>query len=345
MDTLQRPYHNKLHLSGDKPMVPLSILDLVRITRGAGPREALDNARDLAAHAEQWGYRRFWVAEHHNAPSIASAATSLAIAHIAAGTRSIRVGAGGIMLPNHSPLVIAEQFGTLAHLFPNRIDLGLGRAPGTDQATLRALRRSPATADYFPQDVLELQSYLAPAQPDQTIQAIPGVGTQVPLWILGSSTFGAALAAEFGLPYAFASHFAPEQLLPALNIYRSRFKPSDQLARPYAAVGVNIIVADSDREAHRLATTQQMSFVDLFRGARGPSAPPIDDIETYWSPAEKFQALRMLARSIVGDPAAVREGVGALVRETGADELIVVTDVYDHNARLRSLQLLAEAVQ
>lgn len=324
-------------------MVALSILDLVRITEDTDTRGALDNARDLAAHAEGWGYRRFWVAEHHNIAGIASAATSLVIAHIAAGTRSIRVGAGGIMLPNHSPLVIAEQFGTLAHLFPGRIDLGLGRAPGTDQLTLRALRRSPAAADNFHQDVLELQALLAPAQPGQSIQAIPGVGTQVPLWILGSSHFGAMLAAELGLPYSFASHFAPQQLLPALEIYRSRFKPSAQLDRPYAMVGVNIIAADSDAEARRLATTQQMSFTNLIRGARSLSQPPIDDIESYWSPLEKVQVGQMLARSIVGSPATVRAGIDALVAETGADELIIVSDVYDHAARLRSFELIASS--
>lgn len=324
-------------------MVALSILDLVRITEDTDTRGALDNARDLAAHAEGWGYRRFWVAEHHNIAGIASAATSLVIAHIAAGTSSIRVGAGGIMLPNHSPLVIAEQFGTLAHLFPGRIDLGLGRAPGTDQLTLRALRRSPAAADNFPQDVLELQALLAPALPGQSIQAVPGVGTQVPLWILGSSHFGAMLAAELGLPYSFASHFAPQQLLPALEIYRSRFKPSEQLDRPYAMVGVNIIAADSDAEARRLATTQQMSFTNLIRGARSLSQPPIDDIESYWSPLEKVQVGQMLARSIVGSPATVRAGIDALVAETGADELIIVSDVYDHAARLRSFELIASS--
>jgi luciferase family oxidoreductase group 1 len=322
-------------------MVALSILDLVRITQDTDARGALDNARDLACHAEGWGYRRIWVAEHHNMPGIASAATSLVIAHMAAGTQTIRVGAGGIMLPNHSPLVIAEQFGTLACLFPGRIDLGLGRAPGTDQLTLRALRRSPESAEYFPQDVLELQAYFAPAEPDQRIQAVPAAGTEVPLWILGSSTFGAMLAAELGLPYAFASHFAPDQLLSALQVYRSRFKPSDQLDRPYAMVGVNVIAADTDEEARRLATTQQMSFADLFRGARGLSRPPIDDIESYWSAAEKAQAMRMLARSIIGSPQTVRAGIDALVSETSADELIVVSDIYDLPARLHSFELIA----
>jgi luciferase family oxidoreductase group 1 len=324
-------------------MPALSILDLVRITEASDARTALDNARDLAAHAEGWGYRRFWVAEHHNMAGIGSAATSLVIAHIAAGTRTIRVGAGGIMLPNHAPIVIAEQFGTLATLFPGRIDLGLGRAPGTDQLTVRALRRTFEAADTFPQDVLELQAFFAPVQPGQRVQAVPAAGTEVPLWILGSSTFGAQLAAVLGLPYAFASHFAPDQLLPALQIYRARFEPSKQLAKPYAMVGVNIIAADSDREARRLATTQQMSFANIFRGARGLSQPPIDDIDTYWSPLEKAQAAQMLARSIIGSPDTARAGIDALVAETGADELMIVSDVYDHAARLRSFELIAAA--
>ena len=322
-------------------MVGLSILDLVRVTEATDARQALDNARDLAAHAEGWGYRRFWVAEHHNMAGIASAATSVVIGHIAAGTKHIRVGAGGIMLPNHAPIVIAEQFGTLARLFPGRIDLGLGRAPGTDQITVRALRRTLANSDNFPQDVLELQAYFAPVQPGQRLQAVPAAGTDVPLWILGSSTYGAQLAAEFGLPYAFASHFAPDLLLPALEIYRQRFKPSEQLAQPHAMVGVNIIAAATDDEARRLATTQQMSFTNIFRGARGLSRPPIDDIETYWTPMEKAQATRMLTRSIIGSAETVRAGIDALVAETAADELMVVSDVYDHTARLRSFEMIA----
>src|SRR5690606_25083775 len=324
-------------------MAAISILDLCRVTEDGDARTALDNARDLAAHAEGWGYRRFWLAEHHNMPGIASAATSIAIAHVAAGTSRIRIGAGGIMLPNHSPLVIAEQFGTLARLLPGRIDLGLGRAPGTDQTTVRALRRAPTAADEFPQDVLELQAYFAPAGPEQRIQAVPAAGTEVPLWILGSSHFGAVLAAELGLPYAFASHFAPAELLPALAIYRSRFKPSGQLDRPYAMAGLNVIAADSDAEARRLATTQQMSFTNLFRGARGLSKPPIDDIETYWTPMEKAQAMRMLACSVVGGPKRVRDGIAAFAEETGVEEIIVVSDVYDHAARLHSFELTAEA--
>ncbi|BBK42953.1 alkane 1-monooxygenase [Allostella vacuolata] len=324
-------------------MTPISILELVRVTEAADARQSLANARDLAGHAERLGYSRIWVAEHHNMAGIASAATSVVLAHIAGGTRTIRVGAGGIMLPNHAPYVIAEQFGTLAQLFPGRVDLGLGRAPGTDQFTLRALRRSPDAADTFPQDVLELQAYLAPKAPHQRIEAVPAAGTEVPLWILGSSHFGAMLAAELGLPYAFASHFAPDLLLPALDIYRSRFKPSQQLERPYAMVGVNVIAADSDAAAMRLATTQKMSFTGMFRGARGLAKAPIDNIETYWTAQEKAQVMRMLARSVVGSPTTVAAGLEALVQETGADELIVVSDVFDHGARLRSIELIAEA--
>jgi luciferase family oxidoreductase group 1 len=326
-------------------MVALSILDLVRVTESTDARGALDNARNLAAYAEGLGYRRFWVAEHHNMESVASAATSVVIAHIAGGTQHIRVGAGGIMLPNHAPIIIAEQFGTLARLFPGRIDLGLGRAPGTDQATVRALRRTLAGAENFPEDVLELQAYFRPVQPGQRVQAVPAAGTEVPLWILGSSTYGAQLAAEFGLPYAFASHFAPDQLLPALHIYRNRFKPSAQLARPHAMVGVNIVAGETDAEARRLATTQQMSFADIFRGGRRLSKPPIDDIDSYWSPMEKAQAMQMLARTIIGSRETVRTGVEALVAETGADELMIVSDIYDHPTRLRSFEIIAAACQ
>ena len=322
-------------------MPGFSILEFIRVREDSDARAALDNARDLAAHAERLGYRRLWVAEHHNMAGIASAATSVVIAHIAGGTRSIRLGAGGIMLPNHAPIVIAEQFGTLARLFPGRIDLGLGRAPGTDQATVRALRRSFAGVDSFPQDVLELQYFFAPVQPGQLVQAVPAAGTEVPLWILGSSTYGAQLAAELGLPYAFASHFAPDQLLPALDIYRRRFKPSKQLAHPYVMAGVNIIAADSDDEARYLATTQQMSFAEIFRGTRGLSRPPIEDIDSYWSPMEKAQAAHMLARSIIGSPATVRAGIEAFTAETGADELMIVSDVYDHSKRLHSFELIA----
>lgn len=324
--------------------LPISILDLVRVTEATSPREAIDNARDVAKHAEAWGYTRYWVAEHHNMPGIASAATSLVIGHIAAGTATIRVGAGGIMLPNHAPIIIAEQFGTLAQLYPGRIDLGLGRAPGTDGLTVRALRRSPEASDQFPSDVLELQAYFEEAEPGQKIQAVPAAGTHVPLWILGSSTYGAQVAAHFGLPYAFASHFAPASLMEAFAIYRSMFRPSEQLAKPHAMMGVNIIAAETDAEALHLATTQQMSIANIFRGQRGLSKPPIPDIEAYWSPAEKVQARQWLQRSIYGSRETVARGIAALVAETGADELMIVSDVFDHAKRLRSYELIAEAV-
>ncbi len=325
-------------------MTTLSILELVRVTQDTNAATALSNARDLAVHAEQWGYRRLWVAEHHNMEGVASAATSIVIGFIAGGTRTIRVGAGGIMLPNHAPYIVAEQFGTLERLYPGRIDLGLGRAPGTDQLAVRAMRRAADASDHFPQDVLELQAFLAPASPDQRIIAVPAAGTKVPLWILGSSGSGARLAAELGLPYAFASHFAPAMLMQALDIYRSRFRPSEQLDRPYAMAGVNVIAADTDAEARRLWTTQQMAFADLLSGQRGLSKPPIDDIETYWSPHEKAQAMNMLARSVIGSVDTVRAGLQAFVAETGVDELMIVSDVYEHPARLRSIELIAEAI-
>jgi luciferase family oxidoreductase group 1 len=324
-------------------MIPLSILELGRVRQGSDRRTALDEARELARHAEGWGYRRFWVAEHHNMPAVTTAATSIVIAHIAAGTSSIRVGAGGIMLPNHAPYIIAEQFGTLETLFPGRIDLGLGRAPGTDQLTLRALRRNPAAADTFAQDVLELQAYLEPAGPGQRIEAIPGSGTRVPLWILGSSLFGAQLAAELGLPYGFASHFAPQALDRALAVYRERFEPSAQQATPYALVGLNIVAAESDAQAQRLATSQLVSFAELLRGRRALLQPPIDDIERYWTPQEAAQAQQMLACRIVGGPQTVREGMRAFLERTHADELMVVSDLFDPAARRRSFELIAEA--
>jgi luciferase family oxidoreductase group 1 len=324
-------------------MTPLSVLDLAFVPDGSTPAVALRNSLDLAQHAERFGYTRFWLAEHHNMVGIASAATSIVIAHVAGGTHKIRVGAGGIMLPNHSPLVVAEQFGTLESLFPGRIDLGLGRAPGTDQRTLRALRRDPLTAEAFPQDVLELQSYFADLQPGQAVQAVPGTGLKVPLWILGSSLFGAQLAAALGLPYAFASHFAPAELMPALAIYRENFRPSAQLARPYAMVGANVIAAETDAEARRLFTSAQQAFTNLLRGARGQLLPPIDDIERYWSPAEKAQVQRMLACAFVGSPDTVRAQLAAFVADTGADEVIVAAAIYDHGARVRSYEILAEA--
>ena len=324
-------------------MPQLSILELGRVREGGDRRTALDEARALARHAEGWGYRRFWIAEHHNMPAVTTAATSLVIAHVAAGTSTIRVGAGGIMLPNHAPYIIAEQFGTLATLFPGRIDLGLGRAPGTDQATVRALRRDPGSADRFPQDVLELQAWLGPVAPGQRIEAVPGSGTEVPLWILGSSLFGAQLAAELGLPYGFASHFAPQMLDQALSVYRSRFRPSAQLDRPYVLAGINVIAAPTDDEARYLATSQQMSFAGIFRGERRLTQPPIDDIERYWTPQEKQQASQMLGGSVVGSPDTVRAGLRAFAERTDADELMVVSDVFDFDLRLRSFAMIAAA--
>jgi luciferase family oxidoreductase group 1 len=323
-------------------VIPLSILDLVPITFGSTAKAALENSLDLARNAERLGYRRFWVAEHHNMTGIASAATSVVIGYLAGGTSTIRVGAGGVMLPNHSPLIIAEQFGTLETLYDGRIDLGLGRAPGTDPLTMRALRREAARANDFPRDVQELQAFLAPVQAGQRVQAVPGGGTEVPLWILGSSTFGAQLAAMLGLPYAFASHFAPDHLLEALEVYRATFRPSAQLAEPHAMVGVNVVVADTDDEAGRLFTTMQQGFANLARGTPGPYLPPVDDMESHWTPAEKATASRMLAHSFVGSPDTVREGLDRFVEATRADELMVVAAIHDHARRVRSYELLAE---
>ncbi|HKG47583.1 MAG TPA: LLM class flavin-dependent oxidoreductase [Pyrinomonadaceae bacterium] len=322
-------------------MVPVSILDLAPVILGETPREALRKSLDLAQHAEAFGYTRYWVAEHHNMTGIASAATSVVIGYLAGGTSTIRVGSGGIMLPNHSPLVIAEQFGTLESLYPGRIDLGLGRAPGTDSRTLRALRRAPGREDSFPQDVLELQQLLAPPEPGQAVRAVPGAGTEVPIWILGSSTFGAELAAELGLPYAFASHFAPDALLVALDIYRGQFKPSKQLDHPYAMVGVNVVAADTDEEARRLFTTIQQSFANLVRGAGGKLQPPIDNIDDYWTAAEKHHASHMLKYAIAGSAETVRRELEEFVKLTKADELMIVASLYDHTARVRSFELVA----
>ena len=322
-------------------MVPVSILDLVPVILTETPREALRKSLDLARHAEAFGYKRYWVAEHHNMTGIASAATSVVIGYPASGTSTIRVGSGGIMLPNHSPLVIAEQFGTLESLYPGRIDLGLGRAPGTDPRTVRALRRDLTGADTFPADVLELQVLLAPAKSGQSVRAVPGAGTEVPIWILGSSTFGAELAAELGLPYAFAAHFAPDALLAALDIYRKRFKPSKQLDHPYGMVGVSVVAADTDEEASRLFTTVQQSFTNLVRGAGGKLQAPIDNIDEYWTPAEKDHASRMLRYAIVGSAETVRTKLEEFVGLTNPDELMIVTSIYDHSARIRSYEIVA----
>jgi luciferase family oxidoreductase group 1 len=323
-------------------MPALSILDLAFVPDGATPAEALRRTLELAQHAERWGYKRFWLAEHHNMVGVASAATSVVIGYVAGGTRTIRVGAGGIMLPNHSPLVIAEQFGTLETLYPGRIDLGLGRAPGTDQRTLRALRRNPMSAESFPQDVLELQALLGPRQPGQVVEAVPGTGLQVPLWILGSSLYGAQLAAALGLPYAFASHFAPAQLMAAIDVYRTRFRPSEQLERPYLMLGVNVFAADSDAEARLSLTSLQQAFVQLRRGQPGPLPPPVPDYESRLTALERSTLQQLLTCSFVGAPAVVRAELSEFIARTGANELIVATQMFDHRARLRSYEITAE---
>jgi luciferase family oxidoreductase group 1 len=319
----------------------LSVLDLANIPVGSDAAQALRNTLDLARHADTLGYERYWLAEHHNMPGIASAATSVVIGQVAAVTKRIRVGSGGIMLPNHSPLVIAEQFGTLESFFPGRIDLGLGRAPGTDGLTWRALRRDAGAAERFPEDVLELQALLGPLQPGQRIRAVPGAGTNVPLWILGSSLFGSQLAAQFGLPYAFASHFAPAALHAALQVYRQRFQTSAQLTTSYAIAGVNVIIAPTDEEAKRLFTSLQNVVIGLVTGMRGLLAPPVDHIDPL-SPQVQQSVDAFLSCSFVGSPQTVKRGLDAFVAETGADELIVASAIYDHAARVRSYELLAE---
>lgn len=325
-------------------MIPFSVLDLCPIVQNGTAAMAFQNSLDLAQHAERLGYQRFWLAEHHNMTGIASAATSVVIGHIAGGTSTIRVGSGGVMLPNHAPLVIAEQFGTLASLYPGRIDLGLGRAPGTDQRTARALRRNMAGSDdSFPQDVLELQAYFEPVGPDQMVRAVPGAGLDVPLWLLGSSLFSAHLAARLGLPFAFASHFAPDFLLQALDVYRSNFTPSAQLERPYAMVAVNVFAADTDAEATRLFTSLQQQFLNMRRGTRGQLPPPVDDIDALWTATERANVDRALAVSVVGGPAAVQAGLASVIDQTGADELILTAQCYDHAARLHSFEIAAQA--
>ena len=330
-----------------RAVVPLSILDLAPITEGSDAAQALRNSLDLAQHAEAWGYRRYWVAEHHNMDGVASSATAVLVGHLAGGTRTIRVGSGGVMLPNHAPLVVAEQFGTLATLYPGRIDLGLGRAPGTDRLTMRALRRhlDADDEDGFPRDVLELQGYLGAGGPDQPVRAIPGIGTHVPIWLLGSSLYSAQLAAYLGLPFAFASHFAPDLLLQALEVYRAGYQPSADWPRPHAMVGVNVVAADTDAEAARLFTSIQLRFLGMQRGRRGPLPQPIDpaQLETLWTPQEKQGVHRMLAAAAVGSSQSVRQLLEAIIERTAADELIVAGAIHSHEARLRSYELLAAA--
>lgn len=331
-------------------MIPLSVLDLAPIVSGRDAADALSRSLELARRAEEHGYTRYWLAEHHNMEGLACSATVVLIAHIAAGTRRIRIGSGGIMLPNHAPLVVAEQFGTLATLHPGRIDLGLGRAPGTDRPTMHALRRSMSLADEesFPQDVMELLTYLAKPRPDQppaSVRAIPGLGTEVPVWLLGSSTYSAQLAAHLGLPFAFASHFAPDLLDQALAIYRSTYRPSAAHPRPYAMVAVNVVAAGDSAEAQRLFTSLQQRFLGIVRGRRGPLPLPVDSMDGLWNASERAQVERMLAVSVVGDPGEVRAGLEALQTHTGADELIVGGAIHDSAAMLRSYELTAQTMR
>jgi luciferase family oxidoreductase group 1 len=328
--------------SADAPRVPLSILDLAPIREGGTPREALQQTLELARAAERAGFNRYWLAEHHNMPGIASSATAILIGQVAAVTERIRVGSGGIMLPNHAPLVVAEQFGTLGELFPGRIDLGLGRAPGTDHVTGWALRRNPNGGVEFPAEVDELRGFLAPASPGQRVRAVPGAGADVPVWLLGSSTFSAELAAREGLPFAFASHFAPAMLMEAIAIYRARFQPSEQLSEPYVMVGANVMVADTDEEAQRLFTSTLQKFVSFLRAAPAGTQPPLDDISSFYRPGEQAAVESQMREAIVGSPSTVRAGLEDLVARTGANEIIAAGDTYDFAPRVRSYELLAQ---
>jgi luciferase family oxidoreductase group 1 len=324
-------------------MVPLSILDLSPITEGSDAGQALRNSLDLARHVEALGYRRFWMAEHHNLPGIASAATAVALAHVAAGTTTIRIGAGGIMLPNHAPLVVAEQFGTLAALHPGRVELGLGRAPGSDQITNRAVRRNLlGDVDQFPQDVVELMGYFQPAEPGQAVQAVPGAGLEVPIWILGSSLFGAQVAAYLGLPFAFASHFAPAMMMQAVAIYRERFRPSAQLALPHVMLGAVVVAAESDEEARFLYSSLQQSTLNNRTGRRGRVPPPVEDFEARLDPYARAILDDGLSCAVVGAPDTVRRGVDEFVSRTGADELMVTANIFDHAKRKRSFEIVAQ---
>ncbi len=323
-------------------MTSFSVLDLAPITQGSDAAQSFRNSLDLAQHAEAWGYQRYWLAEHHGMPGIASAATAILVGHVAGGTRTIRVGAGGIMLPNHSPLVIAEQFGTLASLYPGRIDLGLGRAPGSDQTTARALRRNLSSdSDEFPQDVMELMDYFS-ADSKNPVRAVPGQGLDVPVWILGSSTFGAQLAAALGLPYAFASHFAPQQMLQAISIYRANFRPSARLAKPYVMLGFNIFAADSDEEAAFRATSWQQAFVNLRSGRPARLPPPMADYPKLIGPGERALLESVLSCSAVGSPETVRGLLKSFIERTGADELMITSQIFSHSARLRSYEITAD---
>ena len=325
-------------------MIPYSVLDLSPITLGSDPSQSFRNTLDLARHAERWGYRRFWLAEHHGMPGIASAATAVLIGHVAGGTSTIRVGAGGIMPPNHSPLVVAEQFGTLESLYPGRIDLGLGRAPGSDPRTSQALRRNLASdPDEFPRDVLELADYFS-AEPRQAVRAVPGTGLEVPLWILGSSTFGAQVAAALGLPYAFASHFAPAQMMAAIAVYRAQFRPSRQLANPYVMLGFNVFAADTPEEAQYRATSMQQAFINLRTGRPSQLPPPVEGYLGRIGPQERAILEQTLSCASIGTPEKVRSDLREFVNRTGADELMITCQIFDHQARLRSFEIAAQSM-
>jgi len=326
-------------------LLDCSILDLVPVTEGSDARRAFANMIELARVGECLGFQRYWLAEHHNMPGIASAATAVLIGHVAGHTASIRVGSGGIMLPNHAPLQVAEQFGTLASLYPGRIDLGLGRAPGTDQAATRALRRYYESAEGFPNDVVELLQYFEPVQPGQLVRAVPGSGVEVEAWILGSSLFGAQLAAALGLPYAFASHFAPELLEPALSIYRQTFRPSPRLERPHVMLALNVVAADTDGDARRLFTSQQLGFINLRRGRPGLVPPPVDDLAAVSTPQERMGVDQALACAVVGAPETVRRGIAAFLERHRPDELMLTANVFDHAARLRSFEIAAGVLE
>jgi luciferase family oxidoreductase group 1 len=324
-------------------VIPFSVLDLSPIVQGSTATQALRNTLDLARHAERWGYNRYWLAEHHNMLGIASAATSVVIGHVAGGTSTIRVGAGGIMLPNHAPLIIAEQFGTLETLYPGRIDLGVGRAPGSDQRTAQAMRRNlNSDIDAFPQDVVELMAYFRPVMPGQPVRAVPGAGLNVPVWILGSSLFGAQLAAALGLPFAFASHFAPDQMMTAIELYRTRFQPSENLAQSHLMLGLNVFAADTDAEARHLFSSLQQAFLNLRLGRPGPLPPPKDDFATGLPPEALSMLARALSCAVVGSPQTVRQGLNAFIARTGADEIMITAQAFDHAARLRSFEITAE---
>lgn len=325
-------------------MVAISVLDLAPIVEGGDAGQALRNSLDVARHAERLGYRRYWMAEHHNMPGVASAATSTALAYVGAGTSTIRIGAGGVMLPNHAPLIIAEQFGTLAALFPGRVDLGLGRAPGTDGLTARALRRTLIGGEErFPQDVMELLRFIAPAEPGQAVRAVPGAGADLEAWILGSSTFGAQLAAILGLPYAFASHFAPAEMIRAAEMYRAQFQPSERLAKPYLLFGLNVVAAETDEGARFLSSSIMQAFLALRAGRPGPLPPPVADLETRIDSEAHARLGGVLAEAIVGSPATVEARLADFVRRTGADEVMVTSSIFDHTARLRSFEITAQA--